>query len=274
MKENLDMWKYTRMIVLFALSTALYAVFLWIFTNFPLQLIPGFTSIRPANAFPVVTSLLFGPAASWGTAFGNLIGYDIMGGNLTIGSIGGFIGNFFFGLLPYYTYHKFFDEPPHCKTLSSLLKFEVTVFLTSSACGMIIATWLEFVGILPYVLMTLIITFNNALAGWILGPILMVLFYDRVEKLGLKWTDIIPGFDFTTEKRSYRATLGYILVWIGFVVGNFVCLGIGAGFAGGLYGSFGPGIGNPIVLMAIGFFVVALIGLAIMEMGTKKATQE
>lgn len=275
MKENIDMWNYTRMIVLFALSTALYAVFLWIFAQLPLQIIPGFTSVRPANAFPIVTSLLFGPAAAWGAAFGNLIGYDIMGGNLTIGSIGGFIGNFMFGLLPYYTYHKFFKEEPHCRSLSSLVKFELTVFLASSACGMIIGAWLEFVGILPFVLMSLIITFNNSIAGWILGPILMALFYDRVEKLGLKWTDILPGFNYTAEERTFYTKIGYLLVWVGFVVGNFVSIGVALGLGEeGLQSTFGGGILDPLVLLAIVFSAIAIIGLALMTIGTPRKEEE
>ncbi|NIQ07118.1 MAG: QueT transporter family protein [Candidatus Korarchaeota archaeon] len=269
MKENIDMWAYTRMIVLFALSTALYAVFLWIFAQLPaLQIVPGFTSVRPANAFPIVTSLLFGPASSWGAAFGNLIGYDIMGGYLTIGSIGGFIGNFFFGLLPYYTYHKFFKEEPHCKTLTSLAKFEVTVFLASSACGMIIATWLELTGILPFAYFSVVVTFNNAIAGWILGPILMALFYDRVEKLGLRWTDIMPGFKFIAEERGFRVTVGYILLWIGFVVGNFLTMGVAFGvtdapFKETLTGYFI----NPIAATSLIFIIIGLVGLVFMELG-------
>jgi len=42
-------------------------------------LIPGVTELRPANAIPVVCSFLFGPAAAWGSAIGNMIG-DFFGG--------------------------------------------------------------------------------------------------------------------------------------------------------------------------------------------------
>lgn len=276
MSENLSMWKYTQMIVLFALSTALYAVFLYIFTLFPLWIIPAVTSLRPGNAFPPVTSLLFGPAASWGTAFGNLIGYDIMGGALTIGSIGGFIGNFIYGLIPYYTYRKVFSEKPHCKTPSSLAKFLATAFLTSSACGMVISTWTEAVNFVPFGMLSMIITFNNFIAAAIIGPILMVLFYDRVERMGWRWSDIM-GFPYTCEKRTMRATLGYVLVWIGFAIGNFITIFYAFGF-GQFFNPFAttpaeafgfrllrvPWYQNPVVLMSSPFLILGFIGLILL----------
>lgn len=275
MKENITMWSFTRMIVLFALSTALYAVFLWIFAQFPLWIIPGFTAVRPANAFPIATSLLFGPAGAWGAAFGNLIGFDIMGGALGLGSIGGFLGNFLYGLLPYYTYHKMFKEEPHCKSLSSLAKVELTVFLASSGCAMIIATWLELLNLVPYVFFAITVTFNNAIAGWILGPILIVLFYDRVDKLGLKWTDIIPGFNFTAKGRGFREFIGYILIWIGFVAGNFITMGVAFGLTGAVLGpTLGAGLADPIVMTSLLFIIIGLIGLALMAMGSEGTKEE
>ena len=71
------MWRNTRMVVLCAISAALYAAVLVPFKVVPL--IPGVTELRPANAIPVVCSFLFGPAAAWGSAIGNMIG-DFFGG--------------------------------------------------------------------------------------------------------------------------------------------------------------------------------------------------
>ncbi|TMA35458.1 MAG: QueT transporter family protein [Deltaproteobacteria bacterium] len=65
------MWGNTRMVVLTAICAALYAAILIPFKVVPL--IPGITEFRPANAIPVVCSFLFGPAAAWGAAFGNLL---------------------------------------------------------------------------------------------------------------------------------------------------------------------------------------------------------
>jgi hypothetical protein len=88
MKEVFTMWRYTQMVVLVALSAAIYAAVLIPFKGFPL--VPGYIELRPANAFPIVFGLLFGPAGAWGAAIGNLIG-DFFG-TLTLGSVGGFVG--------------------------------------------------------------------------------------------------------------------------------------------------------------------------------------
>src|SRR5256885_659507 len=97
MRELLDMWSNTRMVVLTAMCASLYAAVLIPFMVVPL--IPGLTHFRPANALPIVCSFLFGPAAAWGAAFGNLIGDFFTG--LGPGDLFGFIGNFLYALVPY-----------------------------------------------------------------------------------------------------------------------------------------------------------------------------
>ena len=99
MKELIAMWRNTRMIVLTAVIAAVYAAVLVPF-KVALPLIPGFTEVRPANVIPIVCSLMFGPAAAWGSAIGNTIG-DALGGTFGPGTFFGFIGNFFFGFIPY-----------------------------------------------------------------------------------------------------------------------------------------------------------------------------
>ena len=91
------MWRNTRMVVLCAISAALYAAVLVPFKVVPL--IPGVTELRPANAIPIVCSFLFGPAAAWGSAIGNMIG-DFFGG-VSPGDIAGFFANLAYGWIPY-----------------------------------------------------------------------------------------------------------------------------------------------------------------------------
>jgi energy-coupling factor transport system substrate-specific component len=98
MRELLEVWRNTRMIVQVAVTAALYAAVLIPFKAAAI-LIPGITEVRPANAVPIVCALLFGPAAAWGSAFGNLIG-DFFG-TLGPGSLFGFIGNFLYAYVPY-----------------------------------------------------------------------------------------------------------------------------------------------------------------------------
>src|SRR3712207_9419245 len=93
MKEVFTMWRHTQMVVLVALTAAIYAATL-IPTQF-LPIIPGFTNLRPANVFPFVFGLLFGPAGAWGPTIGNLI--KASSGTLGLGGSAGFCGKFFPG---------------------------------------------------------------------------------------------------------------------------------------------------------------------------------
>ena len=102
MREVWRMWRYSTMVVLTVLTAGLFAAILIPFKGIPL--IPGVTELRPANVIPLVFGLLFGPAGAWGAAFGNLIG-DFFG-TLGLGSLFGFVGNFFYGLVPYKLWGK------------------------------------------------------------------------------------------------------------------------------------------------------------------------
>lgn len=98
MRDAWEMWKEPRMVVLAGVCAAVYAAAMIPFKF--LTIIPGSTEIRPATVFPIVFSFLFGPAGAWGAGFGNVVG-DFLGGQLGIGSIFGFFGNFAYGYIPY-----------------------------------------------------------------------------------------------------------------------------------------------------------------------------
>ena len=110
------MWRNTRLVVLTAMSASLYAALLIPFKVLPL--IPGVTEFRPANAIPVVCSLLFGPAGAWGAAIGNLIG-DFFGG-IGPGDLFGFAGNFLYGLIPYHAWRALTDADPVPRTAAAV----------------------------------------------------------------------------------------------------------------------------------------------------------
>src|SRR5918997_4800745 len=169
MKEVLTMWRYTQMVVLVALSAAIYAAVLIPFKGF--AIVPGFIEIRPANVFPVVLGLLFGPAGAWGAAIGNLIG-DFFG-TLTLGSVGGFVGNFFLALLPYKMWSVFFRRDENLEeTVDSGKKFGVfilLVLLTSAVCAAIISWWVDLLGLAPFAVFFALIFFNNAIMAGVLG---------------------------------------------------------------------------------------------------------
>src|SRR5271157_1710947 len=97
MKEIFSVWSKTKQIVIVAITAAVYAGTLIPFK--PIQIIPGLTELRPASVIPVLFGILFGPAAAWGSAIGNLIA-DFFG-MLSPASAFGFVGNFFFSYTAY-----------------------------------------------------------------------------------------------------------------------------------------------------------------------------
>ena len=262
MREILTMWRHTQMVVLVALSAAIYAAVLIPFKGF--TIIPGFTEVRPANVFPFVFGLLFGPAGAWGAAIGNLIG-DFFG-TLGPGSIAGFIGNFFLGFLPYKMWGSFFRRGENMEqNVNSGKKLAIYIAITilaSVVCAIWIAWFNDLIGFVPFAALASIITVNNAIAGIVLGPILLLVLYPRVKRWGLLWTEIMAP-DEVPDSRYQR--LGNLLMWVGglgaLIVGLVLGLGLyeqgfaAAGFAPGSGGATGVAIG----LALIPFLVLIVI---------------
>jgi energy-coupling factor transport system substrate-specific component len=250
MKEVFTMWRHTQMVVLVALSAAIYAAVLIPFKGFPI--VPGYIELRPANAFPIVFGLLFGPAGAWGAAIGNTIG-DFVGGTLTVGSIGGFVGNFFLALLPYKMWSVFFRRDENMEeNVDSAKKFGVfilLVILSSAVCAVIIAWWLDLLAFFPFAVFFALIFFNNAVMGGVLGPILLLALYPRVRRWGLLWTEIVEPED-ASSSRLQRT--GAILVWVGAI--GAVVVGLILGLAERAPGNLGVGLG------LIPFLLLILVG--------------
>ena len=249
MKEIFTMWRHTQMVVLVALSAAIYAAVLIPFKGFPL--VPGYIELRPANAFPIVFGLLFGPAGAWGAAIGNLIG-DFFG-TLSLGSVGGFVGNFFLALLPYKMWSVFFRRDENMEeNVDSGKKFGVyilLVILASAVCAVIISWWVDLLGLAPFVVFFALIFANNAIMGGVLGPILLLALYPRVKRWGLLWTEIVEPED-ASSSRLQRT--GAILVWVGAI--GAVVVGLLLGLTEQAPGGLGIGLG------LIPFLLLILVG--------------
>lgn len=275
MKEVITMWKNTRMIILVALSAAIYAAFLIVFKG-GIPIVPGITEVRPANVFPFVFSLLFGPAGAWGSAIGNLIG-DLFGGTLGVGSIFGFFGNFFLGFIPYKMWGAFFglvkrdNMAQTTNSGSKLLAFEIIMLTASAACGIIIAWYLDLASIVPFAFLAITITINNFAAGAILGPILLALLYPRVKRWGLVWTDIMNEEDVA---RGGAKQLGSILMMVGALGGLiFGILAATSGAGQTVYG-FTGNQGQPIVWLTVLPFLVVIIVASFMLSGREQFVEE
>ena len=258
MREVFTMWKYTKMIVLTSLTAAIYAAILIPFKGIPI--LPGFTEIRPANVVPVVFGLLFGPAGAWGAAFGNVIG-DFFG-TLSIASVFGFFGNFFFGLVGYkiWGHMGWFSCKREFRVASwrEFLEFALVVLLSSVICAVIIAWGLELLNLFPFAVLGSIVALNNFLGALILGPFLMWFLYLRVKRWDLLWTDIMETEDISPHKSPQ---IGTLLMWFGGLGGWASGLIISTGIYGAALFTFGAGItGNAVVIGVTPFLIIFFIG--------------
>mgnify|MGYP002762323463 CR=1 FL=1 len=252
MRELLTMWKETRMIMLVAVIAAVYAAVLIPFQT--LQIIPGITSIRPANVFPVIFGIMFGPAAAWGAGIGNLIG-DLFGGTFGPGSIGGFAGNFFFGLIGYKLWGNLkpitAGVEPDFRTAAGrqLAEFGIVAVTASVLCATIISWFVDLLGLVPFATLGPLITINNTLAAVALGPPLLYLTYPRLKDLGLLYPDLLPDEDISHGAAGLSTALSWGIVAIGVVwLAGGVFLSTGAG----------PELTSVAVLGAVG--LIAVVG--------------
>ncbi len=187
-------WQDTRLIVVTAQIAAIYAAILIPFKA-GIPIIPGFVELRPANAIPIVASLLFGPAAAWGAGIGNIIG-DCFG-TLGPASVFGFLGNFLFGYLPYLMWGNLgwlsSGQPPMVKSWRQGLEYGLVCVVASGVCAGVIGWGVELLGLLPFIVLAPAIFFNNIVMGLFLGPPLLGFLYPRVQRWHLRYEDIRPS---------------------------------------------------------------------------------
>jgi len=275
MKEVFSMWKNTRMIILVALSAAIYAAFLIVFKG-GIPIVPGITEVRPANVFPPIFGLLFGPAGAWGAAIGNTIG-DLFGGTLGAGSIFGFFGNFFLGFVPYKMWGALFnlvtkdDMAPTTNSVKKVIAFEIVALTASAACAVIIAWYLDLTGIVPYAFLAITITVNNFAAAFLLGPILLTLLYPRIKRWGLLWTDIMDKEDVA---RGFSPNIGSILMIVGSLGGLIVGIMLAAGVAGQEIYGFAGVSGSVAVWAGVLPFLILIIIASFMLSGQEQFVEE
>lgn len=230
MHEVFQVWRNTRMIVLTAISAAAYVAVLVPFKGF--VLIPGLTELRPGAAIPVVLSFLFGPAAAWGAAFGNLIA-DALGGMLGPGSLPGMVGNFIYGYLPYALWRAFMGQShPLRSGIGGWLIFGIALVTACLAIGSVIGWGVDLLKLAPFAALGLIIAVNNAIACAAIATPLLALLYSRVQNWGLLYFQIldeeIPGQPPQFPRK--RAIAGALLCIVGaaaaFIPGLFISAGL------------------------------------------------
>jgi energy-coupling factor transport system substrate-specific component len=256
--ELFGMWGNTRMVVLTAICAALYAAILIPFKVVPL--IPGITEFRPANAVPVVCSFLFGPAAAWGAAFGNLIG-DFFGG-LGPGDVFGFLANLLYGLVPYAVWEALTTASPVPRSAGGWAGLLAVITLAATLCATVVGWGLHVLGFHPFTVLGTIVLVNNLVVAVILGPLLLAVLHPRLRRARLLYRDLLGP---RVPVPVWRAALGVGLL----VAGTAGAFGAGQLIAGGRWlapwaavstasGAWEVGLG------LVPFLGVAIVGLALL----------
>ena len=193
-RELRHVWRDTRLLVLSAQIAAIYAAVLIPF-KVGIPIIPGFVELRPANVIPIVSSLLFGPAAAWGSGIGNVIG-DCFG-TLGPASLFGFLGNFLYGYVPYLLWGNLgwlsSGREPVVRSWRQGMEFVIVCVCASMVCAATIGWGVELLGLLPFWLLFPAIFLNNLVMATLLGPPLLLFLYPRVKQWNLYYGDLASG---------------------------------------------------------------------------------
>ena len=187
MRELIACWQHTRMIVLIAVTAALYVAVLLPFKI--AVIVPGITEIRPGAAVPVFLSLFLGPAAAWGAAFGNTIG-DVIGGTIGPGTLFGFFGNFLYGFVPYRVIKAYLNSSNQLGSLKGGIVFVFLTILASALCAMVVALGVDLIGF-KFDIVVHAIFLNNVLMSLILVPLLIRGLGKRIREMRLTYDQIL-----------------------------------------------------------------------------------
>lgn len=223
MHELTHMWRNTRMVVLTALCASFYAAVLIPFMVVPI--IPGVTHFRPANALPVVCSFLFGPAAAWGAAIGNVIG-DFFAG-LGPGDFFGFWGNFLYALAPYRLWRALALGNPVPATALGWVLFAVVVATGAGLCASTVGFGLQVLGFVPFAVLANVIIVNNMTTALVLAPLLLAVIHPRVRRVRLLYGDVMgPQPPLSPARRALGVTLAVGGAAAAFAGGNLAATGL------------------------------------------------
>ena len=208
MKSTITLWKYTPMIVLTAISAALYATGIAVL-RFP----PPVSLVPISQIFPIPLSLMFGPAAAWGIAIGVTIG-ALVTGEFSINQLFGFIGNFVLGLTPYLLWTKLKpladgNRAVRFDSWRFWLLYGLVAIGAAFSTAVVIALPMHLLGIVPFSFLVNLIGIQDALIG-MAAILLLRLVYKRVESLGLLYWEVMDEADL--DKTG--GTLGTFGAWL------------------------------------------------------------
>jgi energy-coupling factor transport system substrate-specific component len=168
--------------------------------------VPGIAYLRPAQALTTVFGILFGIPGCIGSAVGNFIG-DIFAGTLTLGSVAGFIGNFFSAYVPYRIIYT--PEKAKLDTTGKILLYAWAVVAGGFVIAFYIPWWLAVLNIIPAQVAWIgvfgNIWLNGLITPWILGFILMKLLFPYTRRWNMYWADK-ENVEFPSDKPKAKAS--------------------------------------------------------------------
>ena len=191
MNDIFSPWTDRKQLRFILLTVIIYAGLLIPFK--PFTIIPGFSEVRPANFVPALFGVLFGPAAAWGSAIGNLIAdiasFVALGSNgtLSAGSIFGFIGNFLYAYVAWRVWNLMVEKDQKKIGLPQIGIFGLAALASGAICALIIGIGVFALGLQNFpqaMFLVMVITFNNFLPAATLGTLGLVLGYEKMKEVG------------------------------------------------------------------------------------------
>src|SRR5947199_408377 len=163
----------------------------------------GRLAARPSpHAAPTASAASHGgPAAAWGSAFGNLIG-DFFGG-LGPGDFFGFWANFLYGLVPYLVWEAVTDAEPVPRTVGwrfwrwrredfvTLVGLVFVITLAATLCATVVGWGLQALGFHPFYILGRLVLLNNLVVALVLAPPLLTVLYPRIRHARLLYRDLL-----------------------------------------------------------------------------------
>jgi energy-coupling factor transport system substrate-specific component len=242
MWEALALWKKPRMVAIVGITALLYFVALLPFSG--IKGLNGAVDLgRVGIAIPLSFSVLFGPAAAWGAAFGNLL-RDIAGAQVTYASIFGFLGNFLIGYVPYKLWTIVKAEKPNVRMSVKLAVFAGIAVLACIVCGVIIGWGVYWVFGVSFASTAWMATLTNSVWAVLIGPLLLAALYSYVRRRNREYTLKLAA-DTEKEGRFMRFAA------VGMLASAAVCIAVGTAFA------VAPVWLTPFALAMVAFAVLA-----------------
>lgn len=256
--DAFTVWRNPRLIVLMAVSAALYAAAYILFAPLSIHLIPGVLSIAIRGVLPLALGLLFGPAGAWGVGIGNTIG-DVIAGSLGPGSPFAFVSNFLLAYLPYRFWRLLPADsdsrdhpvifPAEGSRARRITVFGVSAVLIAAAATIPLAWGLNLLGFAPFRVSAISLSANFAL-GNLASGLLFTLIAPRIARLNITWDAIVTSkCEVTTSVRHSSRMIGIALLTAGGVSGLLLGLILGGS-------TVTPVVAGPLLAILVGAVLI------------------